>query len=80
MAQRISLLYGINAPEFLINRYFALFINELLQQGLLENNGGNLSYTDELDQLSDTLEQLLDGSLRQSILNSLKKACTFALV
>ena len=72
LAQRISLLYGINAPEFFDKSLFRTLINELLQQGLLENNGGNLSYTDELDQLSDTLEQLLDGSLRQSILNSLK--------
>lgn len=72
LAQRISMLYGINAPEFFDKSLFRTLINELLQQGLLESNAGALSYTDELDHLSEILEQLLDGGLRQSILNSLK--------
>ena len=72
LAQRISMLYGINAPEFFDKALFRTLIQQLLKQGLLENTGDQLSYNDKLDTLAATLEQLLEGSLKQSILRSLK--------
>ena len=72
LAQRISMLYGINAPEFFDKALFRSLIQQLLKQGLLESTGEQLSYNDKLDTLATTLEQLLEGSLKQSILRSLK--------
>lgn len=70
LAQRISLLYGINAPEFFDKALFRTLITQLLHEGLMEEYDSRLSYTDALDELSHVLEQLLDGGLKQSILRS----------
>lgn len=72
LAQRISMLYGINAPEFFDKSLFRTLIRELIEQGLVENTGDQLSYNDKLDELAATLEELLEGSLKQSILRSVK--------
>lgn len=72
LAERISMLYGINAPEFFDKALFRTLIKQLLQQGLIENTGDQLSYNDKLDTLASTLEQLLEGGIKQSILRSLK--------
>lgn len=72
LAQRISLLYGINAPEFFDKALFRSLITQLKVQGLLHDNGDHLSYSPELDVLAEILDNILDGDLRQSILRSLK--------
>lgn len=71
LAQRISMLYGINAPEFFDKSLFRTLIQQLLKQGLIEQVGENLTYNDHLDDLAATLEELLAGGLKQSILRSL---------
>ncbi len=71
LAQRISLLYGINAPEFFDKSLFRTLIQQLLAQGILENTDDQLCYSERLDPLAERLEAILDGALRQSILRSL---------
>ena len=71
IAQRISVLYGINAPEFFDKNLFRTLIQKLMDQGLVHNSENQLCYNDALPVLSQRLEQLLDSSIRQSILRSL---------
>lgn len=71
LAQRISLLYGINAPEFFDKSLFRTLIQQLLKQGVLQHSDDQLCHSDQLEPLAQMLEALLDGGLRQSILRSL---------
>lgn len=71
LAQRISLLYGINSPEFFDKALFRTLIQQLMNQGLLNHNGEKMCYNEGLDELATIIEELLDGSLKQSILRSL---------
>ena len=73
LAQRISLLYGINAPEFFDKTLFRTLIQHLQGQQLLTSGeDDSLHYGDQLTGLAQSLEAILDGSLRQSILRSLE--------
>lgn len=70
IAQRISVLYGINAPEFFDKTLFRTLIGQLIEQQVLNVSEDKLCYNDKLTQLAHTLEQLLNASIRQSILRS----------
>ncbi|MCD8530364.1 MAG: glycerol-3-phosphate 1-O-acyltransferase, partial [Saccharospirillaceae bacterium] len=71
LAQRISLLYGINAPEFFDKSLFRTLIQQLVSEKLLaKNSDDKLTFSNELDTLTRALEDVLDGALRQSILRS----------
>lgn len=74
LAQRISLLYGINAPEFFDKSLFRTLIQQLIKEQVIESRDDTLCYGEKLAELVSALEQLLDGSLRQSILRSLVQA------
>src|SRR5690606_4173413 len=71
LAQRISLLYGINAPEFFDKSLFRTLIQQLLKQGVLQHKDDQLCHSDQLEPLAQMLEALLHGGLRQRILRSL---------
>ncbi|WP_225666188.1 glycerol-3-phosphate 1-O-acyltransferase PlsB [Thalassolituus oleivorans] len=72
VAQRISMLYGINAPEFFDKALFRTLIQELISNGMLRRHeDGTLIVEPAINALSEALEQVLDGALRQSILRSL---------
>jgi glycerol-3-phosphate O-acyltransferase len=72
VAQRISILYGINAPEFFDKALFRTLIQELISNNMLRRHeNGTLIIEPAINTLSEALEQVLDGALRQSILRSL---------
>ena len=72
LAQRISLLYGINAPEFFDKNLFRTLIQQLISdQRLALNEDETLTFSNGLHELTSDLEDILDGALRQSILRSL---------
>lgn len=68
LAQRISVLYGINAPEFFDKALFRTLIQQLQQLGLINADADKLCFNPKLQTLAQTLEQLLNSSIRQSIL------------
>lgn len=69
LASRISVLHGISTPEFFDKNLFRTLIEQLLIQGLLqENEEGLLVFDDSLTAMTLELEKVLDASLRQSIL------------
>ncbi|MDP2608801.1 MULTISPECIES: glycerol-3-phosphate 1-O-acyltransferase PlsB [unclassified Oceanobacter] len=70
IAQRISLLHGLNAPEFFDTSLFRTLVAELLEQQILtrQDNHGVLVFGEALVTLTEQLEQALDGPMRHSIL------------
>lgn len=73
LAQRLSLLYGINSPEFFDKALFRTLIQKLLQQQHASlDEQQRLQFDQALNPMIDTLEAVLDGALRQSIVRSLQ--------
>jgi len=72
VAQRLSMLYGINAPEFFDKALFRALIQQLIRSGMVsENDDGQLSFDEHLTPLMTVLESSLEARVRQTILTSL---------
>ncbi|MFS0826044.1 glycerol-3-phosphate 1-O-acyltransferase PlsB [Pseudomonas phoenicis] len=69
MAQRLSILHGLNAPEFFDKSLFRHFIQTLLDQGVLRaDEHGTLDYSDRLGELAEGVaKRVLSAELRLSI-------------
>jgi glycerol-3-phosphate O-acyltransferase len=69
MAQRMSLLYELNSPEFFDKSLFKNFLDLLRTRGVLGVNGeGRLTYTDLLFAVADDAQLVLHEQIRNSIL------------
>lgn len=72
LAQRIGMIYGMNAPEFFDKTLFRTLIKGLHTQGMIEvDDEGTLNITEPLSSLESILNQVLDGELKQSVLLSI---------
>src|SRR5690606_18787733 len=69
MAQRLSILHGINAPEFFDKQLFRLFISNLLQRKVLrEDEQQRLGHTHRLNSMAQSIAQkVLPAEIRLSI-------------
>ncbi|WP_236232938.1 glycerol-3-phosphate 1-O-acyltransferase PlsB [Pseudomonas tohonis] len=69
MAQRLSILYGLNAPEFFDKSLFRHFIQTLLDQRVLrQDDAGKLSYHPALGDLAEgAAKRVLPAEIRLSI-------------
>ncbi|WP_084315283.1 glycerol-3-phosphate 1-O-acyltransferase PlsB [Pseudomonas jinjuensis] len=69
MAQRLSILHGLNAPEFFDKSLFRHFIQTLLDQRVLsEDETGKLSYREKLGDLAEGVaKRVLPAEIRLSI-------------
>jgi glycerol-3-phosphate O-acyltransferase len=69
MAQRVSILHGLNAPEFFDKTLFRHFIQTLLEQGvLIREEDGKLGFHDKLSELAEGVaKRVLPAELRLSI-------------
>lgn len=69
MAQRLSILHGLNAPEFFDKTLFRHFIQTLLDQRVLrQGEAGKLSYHPELGDLAEgAAKRVLTAEIRLSI-------------
>lgn len=69
MAQRLSILHGLNAPEFFDKSLFRHFIQTLLDQGVLRKDpAGKLSYHELLGELAEgAAKRVLPAEIRLSI-------------
>jgi glycerol-3-phosphate O-acyltransferase len=68
LAQRLSLLYAFNAPEFAERTAFASFIATLLDHGMLsENEEGFLAFDQRLDAAAAQAELVLAAEPREAI-------------
>lgn len=69
MAERMSILFGLNAPEFFDKTLFRNFIGKLQEKQFLTLNSANkLVYGDEVKKVVEDARFILDAELRQSIL------------
>jgi glycerol-3-phosphate O-acyltransferase len=69
MAQRLSILHGLNAPEFFDKSLFRHFITSLLDQGVLkQDDAGKLGYIAQLGELAEGVaKRVLPAEIRLSI-------------
>jgi glycerol-3-phosphate O-acyltransferase len=71
VAQRISRLYGINAPEFSDQRLFDQFIDTLLRRGMVSTDeNGQLSYDPAISQVLRAAEFVIDPQIRHGVLSA----------
>jgi glycerol-3-phosphate O-acyltransferase len=69
MAQRMSLLYGFNSPEFFDRTLFGSFIDLLRERAVLRvSEQGNLEFDDVLLRVASDAEIVLSEQIRHSIL------------
>ncbi len=69
MAQRMSMLYGLAAPEFFDRAMFRDFIDLLRQRGVIRQGGdGRLDYDDALLAVAQDARIVLSEQIRNSIL------------
>ncbi|OOF67021.1 glycerol-3-phosphate 1-O-acyltransferase PlsB [Rodentibacter sp. Ppn85] len=72
VAQRLSVLHGINAPEFFDKAVFSTFIASLKNEDYFDEQGnGNLTH---LDELSSVLEHLISTEISLTIKGTVEKA------
>lgn len=69
MAERMSILFGLNAPEFFDKALFRSFITTLRNKQILTLNSANkLVYGDEVTQVVEDAKFVLNAELRQAIM------------
>jgi glycerol-3-phosphate O-acyltransferase len=68
MAERMSILFGLNAPEFFDKTLFRNFIANLQKNEVLTTDkDGQLCYTEGLDEVAEDARLVLSVEKRQAI-------------
>ena len=68
MAERMSILFGLNAPEFFDKALFRNFINKLQAKNVVTSNADEkLEYGEQIERVSDDARFVLNSELRQAI-------------
>ena len=69
MAERMAMLFGLNAPEFFDKALFRNFIGVLLEKKVLREDANQMLVFDEqITQIAEDARLVLNAELRQSIL------------
>ncbi|OBX04573.1 glycerol-3-phosphate acyltransferase [Gallibacterium genomosp. 3] len=71
IAQRLSVLHGINAPEFFDKAVFAAFINCLKQNNYFDENGNAIS--EKIDELHSILHKIVSLEIDITIQDAIEK-------
>jgi glycerol-3-phosphate O-acyltransferase len=72
VAQKISIIYGINSPDFFDRQLFGHFINTLFEQGFIERDQHqHLIFQDSFDRINVDIRILLSVEVRSTILQLL---------
>jgi glycerol-3-phosphate O-acyltransferase len=75
LAQKISMIYGINSPDFFDRLLFRDFIETMLEnEYLVKNDQQQLEFASEFDYVSLDVRNLLSTEVRSSILSLIKAA------
>lgn len=72
VAQRLSVLHGINAPEFFDKAVFSTFIASLKENGYFTETGN--ADTTKLTEISDILNRIISAEIQLTIKGSVAKA------
>ena len=69
MAQRMTMLYGFNSPEFFDRTLFKNFIDLLRERGVVRMSaGGKIEFDEVLVRVADDAQVVLNEQIRHSIL------------
>ncbi|STO55615.1 glycerol-3-phosphate acyltransferase [Canicola haemoglobinophilus] len=71
IAQRLSVLHGINAPEFFDKAVFSAFIGSLKSNDYFDENG--VAITDKLNEISDILDRIISTEIQLTIKSAVGK-------
>jgi glycerol-3-phosphate O-acyltransferase len=75
IAQKISMLYGINSPDFFDRQLFGHFINTLFELGFIERDeNGHLLFQQSFNQVNMDIRILLSLEVRSTILQLLNSS------
>ncbi len=73
LAERLSSIHGIDAPEFYDKKVMSTLIASLKQQGLVEiDDDGQQIAAQPVGELSDQVDELIDGPVLQTIRQSVE--------
>ena len=73
LAQKVSMLHGINSPDFFDRALFRHFIDTMIELDYLaESRDGTLLFTDSLDYISSDIRTLLSFEVRCTILGMIR--------
>lgn len=72
VAQRLSVLHGINAPEFFDKAVFSAFISSLKENGYFDEKGK--ADTEKLLSLSDILNRVISAEVNLTIQSAVEKS------
>jgi glycerol-3-phosphate O-acyltransferase len=68
MAERMSILFGLNAPEFFDKALFRNFISKLQEKNVVTTNAEEkLEYGEQIERVSGDARFVLNSELRQAI-------------
>jgi glycerol-3-phosphate O-acyltransferase len=68
VAQKMSRLYGLNAPEFFDARLFNMFVDALIRNGVVaEQPGGQLTWAPLIDDVLKGSESVIDPEFRYAV-------------
>ncbi len=71
VAQKMSRLYGINAPEFSDKHLFDLFVDTLIEQGIVQvEDNQQLSYDPILNRVLRAAEAVIDTHIRHGVISA----------
>ncbi len=69
MAERLSILHGLNAPEFFDKSLFRNLVDELLEREVLNlDDNKNILFSNRIENIANDAKILLNADLRRSIL------------
>ena len=73
LAQKVSMLHGINAPDFFDRQLFAHFIDTMIDLDFLqENDDQTLVFSDSFDHINLDIRSLLSIEVRSTILSVIR--------
>lgn len=74
LAQKVSMLHGINAPDFFDRTLFRHFIDTMIELDyLVENEDGRLEFSDDFNQVNLDIRGLLSFEVRCTILAMIRQ-------
>ncbi len=74
LAQKVSMLHGINAPDFFDRALFRHFIDTMIELNyLIENEDETLGFSDAFDHISLDIRSLLSFEVRCTILTMIRQ-------
>lgn len=74
LAQKVSMLHGINAPDFFDRALFRHFIDTMIERDyLIENEDETLGFSDAFDHISLDIRSLLSFEVRCTILAMIRQ-------